>query len=179
MSAFGDLSPSARVRLRRRFGPRRAASPLAAAALLVALVAGLPETGVPQEASTPFYVGTEACKDCHEEEYVMFTRYARKARSFDSVTRMKKGLTLDEQNGCCACHSTGYGKPGGFVSIEKTPALKHAGCEVCHGPGSRHVKTGDTKDILGNVSLGTCRQCHTEERIKAFRYRPLLRAGAH
>ncbi|MEW6585619.1 MAG: cytochrome c family protein, partial [Nitrospirota bacterium] len=81
------------------------------------------------------YVGSEVCKGCHETEYKSFITYAKKATSFRSIERVKKALSGDEIKGCYACHTTGYGKPGGFVSPEKTPHLKNAGCEVCHGPG--------------------------------------------
>src|SRR4030042_5842574 len=107
---------------------------------VINLPLGLGETNPP---SPPFskggnkggYVGSDACKDCHEKEYNSFMTYAKKSKSFESIERVRKGLTEEEIKGCYFCHTTGYGKPGGFVSPEKTPHLKNAGCEVCHGPG--------------------------------------------
>jgi len=128
---------------------------------------------------TPGYVGSLACNPCHEEEYKSFTTYARKSNSFRSIERVRKGLTEEEVNGCYYCHTTGYGKPGGFVSPEKTPHLKNAGCEVCHGPGEFHIKTRDRRDIKRHLSKEDCEVCHTEERVKAFRYKPLIHGGAH
>jgi len=128
---------------------------------------------------TPVYVGALACKPCHEEEYKSFTTYARKSNSFRSIERMRNGLTEEEVRGCYYCHTTGYGKPGGFVSPEKTPQLKNAGCEVCHGPGEFHVKTGDSRYIKRRLTKEDCEVCHTEERVKAFRYKPLIHGGAH
>lgn len=125
------------------------------------------------------YVGSDVCIECHEEEYEKYSKYARKSRSFQSVLKMKKGLTPDEVKECYACHTTGYGKPGGFVSLEQTPELKSAGCEVCHGPAGRHVETQDPGDLVGVVTIDTCEKCHTEERVSAFRYRPLVHGGAH
>ena len=132
-----------------------------------------------QAAQPTPYVGSDTCLLCHEDEYEKFSKYARKSRSFESLLKMKKGLTPDELKGCYACHTTGYGKPGGFVSLELTPELKDAGCEVCHGPGGRHAETQDPDDVIGKVRLDVCQKCHTEERVSAFRYRPLVHGGAH
>ena len=125
------------------------------------------------------YVGSEACLLCHEVEYENFAKYARKSHSFESVLKMQKGLTSEEVKGCYACHTTGYGKSGGFVSVEQTPELKNAGCEVCHGPGGRHAETEDPAHIIGAVTIDVCKRCHTEERVRAFRYTPLIHGGAH
>jgi hypothetical protein len=127
----------------------------------------------------PIYVGSEVCKQCHEKEYASFMKYAKKSKSFESIERVKKGLTGEEIKGCYACHTTGYGKPGGFVSEEKTPHLKNAGCEVCHGPGEFHVKTMNTKYIKRRLSIEDCEVCHTSERVQAFRYKPMIHGGAH
>ncbi len=125
------------------------------------------------------YVGTDVCKTCHIKQYENFIKYSRMSRSFDAVEKMKNKLTQEELNSCYQCHTTGYGKKGGFVSIEKTPNLKHTGCEVCHGPGKKHVETKNAKYITRKFTLQICEPCHTEERIRAFRFKPLLYGGAH
>lgn len=125
------------------------------------------------------YVGSDACKTCHKKEYNSFMKYAKKSKSYESIERVKKGLTKEEIRGCYFCHTTGYGKPGGFVSIEKTPHLKNAGCEVCHGPGSVHIKTQNPSDIKSRLTMQDCEGCHTSERVKAFRYKPMIHGGAH
>lgn len=66
------------------------------------------------------YVGTAECKNCHEKQYENFTKFAKKAHSAKSVKIMASDLTEAELAGCYGCHTTGYGKPGGFVSYEKT-----------------------------------------------------------
>jgi hypothetical protein len=125
------------------------------------------------------YVGSITCKNCHQKEFNSFINYAKKSKSFESIERVKKGLTLEEIKGCYLCHTTGYGKPGGFVSIEKTPELKNAGCEVCHGPGELHVKTKDPRYINRKMTMKDCETCHISERVRAFRYKPLIHGGAH
>jgi hypothetical protein len=106
-------------------------------------------------------------------------QYAKKSKSFTSIERVKKGLTQEEIRGCYACHTTGYGQPGGFISIEKTPHLKNAGCEVCHGPGEFHVKTRNPQYIKRKMTLKDCEVCHISERVKAFNYKPMIHGGAH
>lgn len=125
------------------------------------------------------YVGANICQECHIEQYERFLANAQKAHGFDSVKVMQKYLAAEELQSCYACHTTGYGEPGGFVSEVETPHLKHPGCEVCHGPGSVHVDTEDPADINGAVSIDDCHRCHTNERVNAFHFKPMLKAGAH
>jgi len=148
-------------------------------ATLLLLIMHLPLNSAETKDKPPKYVGAETCKKCHKAEYERFMTYARKSRSFESIERLKKRLTEDEIKGCYYCHTTGYGKPGGFVSPEKTPLLKIAGCEVCHGPGEFHVKTMNPQYIKRRMTLKDCEVCHTEERVRAFRYKPLIHGGAH
>jgi len=123
--------------------------------------------------------GSEACKECHEAEYSNFKRYAKKSHSFESIMTMKKGLTQEEMKKCFACHTTGYGEPGGFRSEAETPNLKNTGCEACHGPGSLHVETEDPGDIKGRLTREDCKACHNSDRVKAFKFKPLIYGGAH
>ncbi len=146
--------------------------------LYFALFSALPCTGG-QDNIPLRYVGSKACQPCHQKEYESFIRYAKKSTSYHSIERLKKGLTQEDIKKCYGCHTTGYGKPGGFVSVEKTPELKNAGCEVCHGPGSRHVRTTSPNDIKRKPTRKDCEVCHTSERVKAFRYRPMIHGGGH
>jgi hypothetical protein len=125
------------------------------------------------------FVGSQACQECHETEYENYSSYAKKATSYESVTVMAKGLTEAEQRECFACHTTGYGQPGGFVSAATTPHLKDAGCEVCHGPGSIHIDSEDPEDIAYDISIEVCKSCHNSDRVASFNYKPLLFGGAH
>ncbi len=125
------------------------------------------------------YVGSKACGECHEEEYQSFIKYSKKAHSFRNVKLMAKKLAPSEVKECFQCHTTGYGKPGGFVSEQETPELKNVGYEACHGPGSAHVESEDATDIIGKVDKESCSSCHSAERVRAFRYKPVLYAGAH
>lgn len=125
------------------------------------------------------FVGTKACVDCHQEQYDNFKKYSKKAHSFLSIKKMEKKLTSQEYTECFQCHTTGYGRPGGFVSESQTPDLKNPGCEVCHGPGSVHVETEDPDDIITEVTMDNCVRCHDNDRIAEFKFKPLVFSGAH
>ena len=96
------------------------------------------------------YVGTKNCKKCHIKQYKSWVE-TKMSKAYDllkpgerSEAKKKVGLnpekdyTKDAE--CLPCHTTGYGKPGGFVSIEETPQLVGVSCEMCHGAGSEYTK---------------------------------------
>lgn len=130
-------------------------------------------------ASPASYVGSKACAECHQKEHASFNKFAKKAHSFKSIQVMAPKLEAAELRECYSCHTTGYGQPGGFVSVEKTPELANAGCEVCHGPGSEHVQTGDKSLIKTKPKVEECQTCHNEQRVKSFGFKPMLFGGAH
>jgi len=98
------------------------------------------------------YVGSKKCKMCHLKEHKSWSE-TKMANSFESLkpgqsAEAKKGAGLDPAKDytkdatCLPCHTTGYGKPGGFVDIETTPDLAGVGCEMCHGAGGTYVSEG-------------------------------------
>lgn len=131
--------------------------------------------------ATRVYVGSDKCGECHDQEFRAFQAYARMGRSFEGVEKMKDVLDPEELKQCYACHTTGYGEPGGFQSEQATPQLRNVGCETCHGAGSAHIESGEKKDLRdsGKVSAESCARCHTTDRVAAFHYKPMLRGGAH
>jgi hypothetical protein len=132
------------------------------------------------ESDVSTYVGSKACSDCHEKEFSNFNKFSKKAHSDRSVKIMSKKLTKAELESCFGCHTTGFGRPGGFKSFSETPDMGNAGCEVCHGPGSQHVDSGgDPSLIKGKLSLQDCEYCHNQDRVKSFNFKPLLYGGAH
>ena len=107
------------------------------------------------------YVGTAKCKMCHFKEYKTY-KATRHAKNFEV-------LQGDERSNpdCLRCHTTGYGRPGGFVSEDTTPKLTNVGCESCHGPGSAHIEaakaSGDSEDWdkkNNKIPANTCVECH-------------------
>ncbi|MBX3126190.1 MAG: hypothetical protein KF718_05715 [Polyangiaceae bacterium] len=79
------------------------------------------------------YLGAEACKSCHLEEHA-FWKTTPHARAYVTLERQHKQFNLE----CVDCHVTGYEKPGGST-VTHVERLTDVQCEVCHGPGSRHL----------------------------------------
>jgi hypothetical protein len=138
-----------------------------------------PLAAAPAQEKNPLFVGSQVCADCHEEQYKSFKAHAKKARSYESVRKMLHAVTVDELKKCYECHTTGYGRPGGFVSESKTPHLAEVGCESCHGPGSIHAQSQAKKDIRSKLTAKDCESCHSAERVAAFNFKPLIYGGAH
>jgi peroxiredoxin len=121
------------------------------------------------------YVGSAACQSCHVDEHASWSQHPH-ARAF--ATLAAKG---EEQNpDCVRCHSTGLGKPGGFVlGGGAQPALAAVGCESCHGPGGDHVGEGARRqgtivklsDKCGScVILQVCGTCHDDANDPGFEF---------
>ena len=132
-----------------------------------------------EQKETAAYVGAKACESCHEDQYASFMANSNKAHSWKSLEKMLPKLTPAEQKECFACHTTGYGKPGGFVSLEKTPDMANLSCESCHGPGSLHAETGDTSAIRRKPDVKGCAACHNADRVQSFKFKPMLYHGGH
>ena len=111
------------------------------------------------------YTGSMSCKGCHEYEY---EKWSTKSHAHAYQTLIREGSEVDPE--CVLCHVVGLKYEGGFVSQQsldlealdrQTPDLKDVGCEVCHGPGSEHIKSlGRTKTTGPKMS---CTDCHTPE----------------
>jgi hypothetical protein len=131
------------------------------------------------------YVGPRKCAKCHEEQAASWEE-TRMAMSFDALrpgiyAAEKEMVGLDSEadythdEDCLPCHTTGYGKVGGFVSIETTPDMAGVTCEACHGAGGMYVDTVmDPDDPTFDTSQGRdaglvyppsariCQGCHNE-----------------
>lgn len=142
---------------------------------------------LPAAAQDHAYVGTKNCRKCHIKQYKSWQE-TKMANAFetlkpDVVAERKTELGLDPAKDysadpeCVRCHVTGFGKEGGFVSIEDTPDLANVGCEMCHGAGGTYTQDGymtlKNKEYkradLVKVGLNdpidevTCIQCHNED----------------
>lgn len=93
------------------------------------------------------YVGSEACKKCHEAEYAVWDKTPH-GHALDALEKIAARPTLRNHDPeCVRCHTVGFDHKTGYVDAETTPALKHVGCESCHGPGSAHVDNPRAKDL--------------------------------
>lgn len=134
---------------------------------------------LPLGAAEHAFVGAAACGECHQEQYQSFMANSRKAHSWKSVEKMQGKLTESERRECYACHTTGYGQPGGFISLAGTPELANVGCESCHGAGGVHAESGDASDIRRTPEVAMCSTCHNAQRVANFNFKPMLYHGGH
>jgi len=103
------------------------------------------------------YVGSDACQRCHEAEFATWAKSPH-AHAIDSL---KSGGKAGEAD-CLKCHTTAWGREGGFPksgAADAHPDLARVGCESCHGPGGDHVGP-DARRVGTIVSLGDkCDSC--------------------
>src|SRR5262249_30727644 len=95
------------------------------------LAAALP-IGLPKDYRL---AGSAACKKCHTDDCKVWEE-SKHAHSWQTLT--EKGSHIDPQ--CQLCHTTGYGLPGGFESVARSPRAVGVGCESCHGPAYTHTR---------------------------------------
>jgi hypothetical protein len=92
------------------------------------------------------YVGSEKCKECHQQAYAIW-KASPHARAYDSLVNATRPSLRQYDGECVLCHVTGFAYTGGFTDEQKTPHLENNGCENCHGPCSLHVKKPGNKKL--------------------------------
>jgi hypothetical protein len=127
------------------------------------------------EPGQPRYVGVSACGKCHQPA-VEFWKTTVHARAWKTLVDADKQYNYD----CIGCHVTGFGRAGGsnLGSAEKQ-GLVNVQCEVCHGPGSKHVEEAgldEPKTLTLKPAERFCADnCHTPEHSDTFQLAPYLR----
>lgn len=157
-------------------------------------------------ADPPAYVGAKKCKACHLKQYTTWSA-TKMSAAFQLLkpgvrAEAKKKVKYDPAKDythdakCLPCHTTGYGKPGGFRSIEETPELAGVQCETCHGAHSEVLKVMTIKnknykrsDVLAAglqiPDETTCKgQCHNSKSPMVppnytFDYQTKKKQGTH
>lgn len=118
----------------------------------------------------PHYVGMESCKTCHTKIY-SFVSGTGHAKAYETLREKERQF---EPN-CIGCHTTGYKKPGGFTNILTAKDLLGVQCEVCHGPGSLHVKDNKANKMQHLTTAADCISCHDSENDDNFVYAEKLK----
>ncbi|HIJ71394.1 MAG TPA: hypothetical protein HPP87_08530 [Planctomycetes bacterium] len=109
------------------------------------------------------YLGSTSCgfgSSCHQYEY---EKWSQKAHAKAYGTLVNVGSQYDPE--CIRCHVVGLEYETGFVSEKSHEDLRNVGCEVCHGPGSKHMMAVVTqgKDNQTSEPKSACVDCHTPE----------------
>lgn len=160
------------------------------------------------------YIGSTKCKKCHLAEHKEWEKMRhgtaletlKAGNKAEAKTKHKldpaKDYTKDAT--CVACHTVGFGKPGGYQipadeeAAKKVKHLEGVGCEMCHGPGSKYSELHeeimkskrkykvDEMYAAGMTKLdkATCVTCHgdkspTVDTSIPFDYEKMKEKGTH
>ncbi|MCD0463598.1 multiheme c-type cytochrome [Roseiconus lacunae] len=113
---------------------------------------GLGITPMPHRSGNTF-VGSEACKDCHENAYDIWegSMHALATEHLVEPPAERGDVPRHFDPECLSCHVTGWNPQGyypyksGYMDLTSTAHLGGNGCENCHGPGSAHVAAESNK----------------------------------
>jgi hypothetical protein len=132
-------------------------------------VAEPPPKAPPARAS---FAGDRTCVGCHKRE-AAFWKTTVHAHAWKTL--VDGGKTGHDD--CVSCHVTGYGEIGGS-SLGFVQGLTAVQCEVCHGPGSLHVKAEGLEEppaVRKDTPETTCTRCHNEKHSDTFNFTAYLR----
>ena len=104
------------------------------------------------------FVGSDACKVCHQEQYIQW-KTTKHAQAFNVLLDAKRHF----QPKCVSCHITGAGYDGGYRMGDLTHPMMHVQCEACHGPGGKHILAPSKSSILGKPKADLCIRCHDQD----------------
>jgi hypothetical protein len=117
----------------------------------------------PPAAGQASYVGVDVCTSCHPAARQVWNSTGH-SKAYDTLTSQFKEFNLE----CVGCHVTGYDRPGGST-VTHVAGLQDVQCEVCHGPGSRHVANpADKTRIVAAPDPSSCLQCHHSPHVEQF-----------
>jgi hypothetical protein len=111
------------------------------------------------------YATPSNCVRCHIQEFGQWAFSGHK-----SATTVLTARSAHKNPECLSCHSTGFGKSGGFG--DPTPfnlsRLGGVQCEACHGPLAGHPE--DESIQPQPVTEQTCLRCHDEANSPEFNF---------
>jgi len=108
------------------------------------------------------YQSAEDCMGCHPDEY---NEWLTTKHTYAYATLVKERKQDDPE--CILCHTMGFGREGGFISMEKTPDLGRVTCQACHPvtpPAcdslNKSVKPAGEVEPKVDTSSRVCMTCH-------------------
>jgi hypothetical protein len=128
------------------------------------------------------YLGSEACKDCHEKAYRAWAASGH-ARAGESL----KKRSSEFNDVCLSCHVTAFEAERGFADMIRTPELSGVHCEACHGssvdhsrdPQKVHPGLGAFQQLRRKITRQFCLRCHDRENSPRFNYEAYWKKIAH
>lgn len=118
-----------------------------------------------------YYLGAEACRQCHSTAYNAEIKTAHFNTFVDDPNDPGDFVSVWKEQGqpteCLPCHTTGWNEEVDNHGADEVAYRKERlgiQCEQCHGPGSEHVAGGgDPTKINVDYSSELCGSCHTGE----------------
>lgn len=169
-----------------------------------------------EKSATPAYEGTKSCKKCHlpvekswaetKHAHAMETLKPGQAVEAKSKFKLDPNKDYTQDTGCLMCHTTGYGRAGGYAlpaaddakAVKAAAKFENVGCESCHGPGSVYTpvfeeitKSGRKYKLdelraagLSKIEASTCTTCHnnkspTYDASQPFDFVKMSERGVH
>ena len=121
---------------------------------------------LPQNLPPGFRIaGSQNCRQCHEDDCSLWDDSSH-AHAWGSLKTT--GAQVDSY--CQQCHVTGFGLPGGFVSVARSETLAVVGCESCHGPSQGHMQDSKIRTAYFGQAKNQCTHCHDRENSPQFDY---------
>jgi len=120
------------------------------------------------------YVGVSACQTCHPNETQQWLTTGH-ARAFNTLLKNRR----QSHPGCVPCHVVGYGSQDGFKIGDPPAALTGVQCEVCHGPGAKHLVDPTRNRLSKAVGPDICARCHTPDHSHDFKFHERLPMVTH
>jgi DmsE family decaheme c-type cytochrome len=122
-----------------------------------------PAASAAAPAAVSDYLGSEACKVCHEDHYTDLADTPHYATRLDTRGGMSRQL-------CEACHGPGRAHVAGggdrskiFIFKERTPVEVNKRCLTCHSTGPNRLNSANSFHRQNQVS---CIDCHSPHRAK-------------
>jgi len=111
------------------------------------------------------YATGSSCGACHRDRLASWA-FDDHARAMESL---EKRHTADNPE-CVGCHSTGFGRPGGFSKLDEDSleSFRDVQCEACHGPMKGH--DGHNSVHSQPITEATCRTCHDPANSPEFNF---------
>jgi len=125
------------------------------------------------------YVGSDACKKCHEATHKIWSSN-RHSRAFSALVKVRRQNNPD----CIKCHVLDLGAADGYRGPVVTPELANVQCESCHGRGLTHVLARRAKrekriGKLARVGRQSCETCHNSSHSPKFNYTTYWKKISH
>ncbi|MFQ5864853.1 MAG: multiheme c-type cytochrome [bacterium] len=133
----------------------------------------------------------KSCMVCHRSQYLQW-RTTLHYHAWETLLEEKQNHNPE----CQQCHTTRFGEPNGFTTINETPYFVNVQCAECHreanGDILKHINrfrrkprsaisksNGQAKSDFRPITEQICLKCHNEDNSPNFSYQSYLTKVTH